>query len=556
MRYFTFYNLRPLTVVLLLVFLVVTVLALLPSISDHTMAELRIAVIGFSTAVLLLGMWAVRQTNRRLARLSRVTEAIEKGDYSARAVSKGGDSIAQLSTAVNRMARRTEAVISDLQDRDREVQRLSTHDPLTNLPNRRLFQEHLLKELAHARRESHKLGVVLMDVDSFKNINDGLGQDVGDQILIQLAGRLRAITRDSDTLARLGGDAFALLISGADDLGEIEQAIRRVWQVYEESFELGDRSILVSASAGIALYPDHAESAEPLLGHAESALLWVKGRGGKRWATFDPSMDRQAGVHLQLEQDFHRAIRSEELLIHYQPICAVEDGTVLALEALVRWQHPETGFLSAGQFIPILERAGLMTILGGWLLDEICRQAISWQALGLPRIPISVNVSVQQFQMGDVAAVAAEALARNDLPPDFLQLEITESIAMHDIGPMIGHLQRCQELGVKIHLDDFGTGYSSLSYLLKFPVDVLKIDRAFISGVPDNPHSVAIVRATLALAKSLDLSVIAEGVETASQLQFLRDSDCPLAQGYLLGRPVSAAETQALLEKGRVTLPA
>ena len=556
MRYFASYNLRPLTVVLLLVFLAVSILALLPQISDQTVADLRLVVIGLSVAVLVLGMWAVRQTNRRLARLSRVAQKIGKGDYSARAEIAGGDSIAQLSTVVNRMARRTEAIISDLQDREREVLRLSTCDLLTNLPNRRLFQEHLLKEVARARRDSSKLGVVLMDVDGFKKINDGLGHEAGDNILLQLAERLRSITRDSDTLARLGGDAFALLVSGVEHMDGIAGAIQRVWRVYEKPCEVEGQSILISASAGIGVYPDHAESPELLLGHAESALQWVKGRGGKRWVIFDSSMDLQAGARLKLEQDFRRAIGSDELLVHYQPICAVGDGAILALEALVRWRHPESGFLSAGQFIPTLEQAGLMTELGTWLLDEICRQAISWQTSGLPPIPISVNVSVQQFQAGDVAEVVAEALATSGLSPDFLHLEITESIAMHDIGQMIDHLQRCQKLGVQIHVDDFGTGYSSLSYLLKFPVDALKIDRTFVSGVTDNPHSIAIVKATLALAKSLDLPVIAEGVETAEQLQFLRQEDCQLAQGYLLGRPVSVAEIRPLLEKGQVSLPA
>jgi len=554
MRYIASDNLRALTLALLLVFLVVSVLAFLPQIADLHVGQLRVLIIGFSGAVLLLGMWATRQTNRRLVRLSQVAKAIEQGDYSARSVVVGGDSIAQLSGAINQMAQRTEEVIGDLQERTLEIQRLSTHDLQTGLPNRRLFHEILLKELAHARRDSQKLGVILLDLDGFKDINDGLGHDVGDHILRELAERLRIITREADTLARQGGDEFALLVSGADDVPGIKDAMQRIWQVFERPFEIGDPAIRISASAGIGVFPDHGETPEQLVGQAESALQWVKGRGGKRWEIFDSSMDRQARTRLKLEQDFHRADRGKELLVHYQPICAVGDGRIEGFEALVRWNHPESGLMTAGRFIPTLEQAGLMPELGAWLWEEICRQAVSWQESGLPAIPISVNVSVRQFQAGDVAEVAAAALAKSGLSPDFLHLEITETIAMHDIGQMIDHLERCRELGVKIHLDDFGTGYSSLSYLLQFPVDVLKIDRSFVSGVPDNPHSVAIVKATLALARSLGLRVIAEGLETEEQLQFLRSIDCELAQGYLLGRPVSATDTRALLEAGRVTL--
>ncbi len=555
MRHLASYNLRPLTLVLLLAFLVVAILALLPQFSDLTVVELRLAAIGFSGGVLIVGAWAIRQTNRRLARLSLVANAIGQGDYAARAEVEGGDSIAYLSGAVNRMARRTEAVIVDLQDHKQEVSRLSTHDALTGLPNRRLFHELLLKELAHARRDRQKLGVILMDLDSFKNINDGLGHDVGDLILRKLAGRLQSITREADTVARVGGDALALIFSGVENLEGVTEAMTRVWKLYERPFETGGQSILISASAGISLYPDHAQSSELLVGHAESALQWVKGRGGKRWQVFDPSMDRQAGARLKLEQDFHRALQGNQLLVHYQPICEIHEGTIVGLEALVRWQHPESGLLSAGQFISTLEQAGLMPKLGSWLLEEICRQAARWHASGLPRIPISVNVSVRQFQAGDVAKVVGDALTRSDLSPDFLQLEITESIAMHDVGQMIDHLERCRQLGVRIHLDDFGTGYSSLSFLLQFPVDVLKIDRSFVSGVPDNPHSVAIVEATLALAKSLKLGVVAEGVETAEQLRFLRNADCESAQGFLLGRPTAAADIRSQLESGRVSLP-
>ncbi len=552
MRYFASYNLRPLTLVLLVVFLVVSALAFLPQLSDLTVADLRVAVIAFSGAVLGLGIWAIRQTNRRLYRLSRVAEAIRHGEYSARAEVRGSDSVAALALTVNQMAQKTETVIADLQERTTEVQRLSTHDLLTGLPNRRLFHELLLKELAHSKRDDQRLGVILLDLDSFKILNDSLGHAMGDQILRQLADRIRTLTREADTLARLGGDEFGLLVTSIQNLDGVSEAMNRIWQIFDKPFEAGEQRIRLSASAGVGVFPDHAKSADLLVGHAESAREWIKERGGKRWTLFEASMDRHAEQRLQLEQDFHRAIEGDELLVHYQPICAVHEGTVSGLEALVRWQHPENGLMMAGRFIPILEQAGLMPELGGWLLDKICRQAVDWQSQGLETPPISVNVSVRQFQSGDVAEVVADTLARTGLSAKSLQLEITESIALHDIGQMIDNLRRCRQLGIKIHLDDFGTGYSSLSYLLKFPVDVLKIDRSFISGVPDDPHSTAIVKATLALAESLGLQVVAEGVETVEQLRFLKDLNCGLAQGFLLGRPVSADETRVLLETGHV----
>jgi diguanylate cyclase (GGDEF)-like protein len=423
------------------------------------------------------------------------------------------------------MAERTEAVIGDLQERTSEVRRLSTHDLQTGLPNRRLFHELLVKELAHAKRDRHKVGIAILDLDNFKDINDSLGHGIGDQILRELAERLAAITREADTLARQGGDEFALVISGNDDLPGIRDAMTRIWSVFAEPFTVSEPPIRISATGGISVYPDHGETPELLVGQAESALQWVKGRGGKSWEIFEPTMDRQAGARLKLEQDFHRADRGRELLVYYQPICSIQSGVLEGFEALVRWNHPESGLMSAGQFIPTLEEAGLMPDLGSWLWEEICRQAVEWQDAGLSLKPISVNVSVRQFQAGDVAEIAAAALAKAGLAPDFLQLEITETIAMHETATMIDHLGRCRRLGIRIHLDDFGTGYSSLSYLLQFPVDVLKIDRSFVSGVPDHRHSVAIVKATLALARSLGLQVIAEGVETLEQLRFLRAAD-------------------------------
>lgn len=555
MKNFIADKLGALILVALVIFLAASLLAFLPAFAELTLAQVRLVTIGIAGAVLALGGWAIWRTHRRLSRLVRTARAAEQGDYSVRSHDSGADLIGQLSVAIDGMARHTGAVLADFDDRSREVLRLSTHDHLTGLPNRRLFHELLIKEFAHARRDKQKPGVILMDLDGFKDFNDSLGHEAGDEILRQVASRLLGITRDADTLARIGGDEFALLLTGIEDRRELIEAINRIWPVFEKPFKVGDAAIRVAASAGISIFRDHAESPELLLGQSELAVRWIKQQGGKRWAVFEPSMDLQARHRLELEQDFHRALQDDQLLVHYQPICAVEDGTLLGLEALVRWQHPESGLLNAAKFIPTLERAGLMPELGSWLFTEICRQAATWRQAGLPPLPISVNVSIRQFQAGDVAEVAAQAMATSGLPTDSLQLEITESIALHDVGQMILSLQRCQELGVKIHLDDFGTGYSSLSYLLKLPVDVLKIDQTFIAGVPDSPHSVAIVKATLALAKGLGLRAIAEGVETPEQLRFLRDIGCEAAQGYLLGRPVSVTEIEALLAAEQVTLP-
>ncbi len=428
------------------------------------------------------------------------------------------------------------------------------HDPLTRLPGRQLLHELLSKQLAQARRSRDLIGVLVCDLDRFKALNDSRGQAAGDELLAGVASRLAAEVREADLLGRTGGDEFTLVVTRARQPEDVMQVAQRVLACFEEAFTAAGRETLVSTSLGVSLFPADGEQAGELLGNAEVALRQAKARGGNCLQLFTAAMNRRAHERTELGQELRYALRRRQLVPHFQPQVALADGRITGMEALVRWPHPERGLLSAGAFIALAEESGLMPDLGAWLIGEICRCNAGWRDRGLPAVPVSVNVSIRQFQGGDVAAVVAEALAASGLPPELLHLEITESIAMLDAERMSKALARLREMGVKIHLDDFGTGYSSLSYLLHYPVDVLKIDRSFVAGVPASEESAMIVRLTLALGRRLGLGVIAEGVETAAQLAFLRDEGCPTAQGFLLGRPLPPVEFEKLLAAGAVAL--
>ena len=431
---------------------------------------------------------------------------------------------------------------------------LAFHDPLTKLPNRAFLYELLHKQIAQAQRTGDMVGVVISDVDRLKAINDRHGHAVGDGVLGKVAERIAADVREADVLGRTGGDEFTLVVTRAQRAEDVLSVAKRLASAFEKPVQVRDQEILVSASIGVSIFPDDGPGAEELLSHAESALAKAKAEGGNSLRLFASSMNRKARLHAALEQDLRQALRRGQLVIHLQPQIALDSGRIAGMEALVRWPHPRKGLIPAGTFIPLAEDAGLMPELGSWLLREICRQNARWLSEGLPCQPISVNLSVRQLQAGDVAAVVQRALRDSGLEARYLHLEVTESIAMHEIDRASESLSRIQELGVKIHLDDFGTGYSSLSYLLSYPVDVLKIDRSFVAGLPHSEQSVNIVRLTISLAKSLNLGLIAEGVETREQLEFLRQEGCPAAQGYLLGRPMPVEEAEKLLVRGAVSL--
>ena len=417
-------------------------------------------------------------------------------------------------------------------------------DPLTGLPNRALLLDRLTQTLARAEREQRHSAVLFLDLDRFKAINDSLGHAVGDELLRQAAERLCTGIRKEDTVARIGGDEFVIVMAEIGDAENAAGIASKVLAALCVPFVIEEYELSVSTSCGIAISPADGTEAPVLLQRADTALYQCKADGGGGYRLFDPEMDRRAHARLQLEQGLRRAIERGEFLLHYQAQIEVASGTLTGAEALVRWQHPEGRLVSPGEFIPLAEDMGCIGAIGEWVLREACAEAVRWP----PALRVSVNVSARQLTRPDFTATVREILEDTGLPPGRLEIEITESALMSDPARSIATLEELQELGIQIALDDFGTGYSSLGQLKRLPLQRLKIDKSFVQDVPEDPNEVVIVEAILGLARQLNRIVVAEGVETESQLAFLRERGCDEAQGYLIAKPVPAAEFRALLK--------
>jgi diguanylate cyclase (GGDEF)-like protein/PAS domain S-box-containing protein len=437
-------------------------------------------------------------------------------------------------------------------ERKRAQERLAhqaLHDPLTELPNRALFLDRLALALARLRRRRSSMAVLFADVDRFKVVNDSLGHDAGDRLLVALSRRLRDVLRPGDTLARFGGDEFAVLcedVPEADVIGIAE----RMTDALAEPFTVGGREVFVSMSVGIAVARDPDQRPAALLRDADAAMYLAKDRGRARFEVFDEAMRDESTERLLLENALRRAPERGELRALYQPIVRLVDGTMVAAEALVRWVHPERGLLEASQFVPLAEETGIIVPVGGWVLEEACRQAATWPGNG-DAPAVSVNLSARQLSRPDLVDLVAHALRESGLNPDRLWLEITESVLMEDADTAVAALERLRALGAHLSVDDFGTGYSSLAYLRRFPVDSLKVDRSFVAGLGQDPEDSAIVEAVVSMAHSLHLSVVAEGVETLEQLTRLRELGCELAQGFYFAAPVPSSALDPLGVRSR-----
>ena len=423
--------------------------------------------------------------------------------------------------------------------------RQALYDQLTGLPNRSLLQDRLTQALARARRTGEQPSVLYLDLDNFKAINDTLGHAAGDELLRDVARRLASRLRAEDTAARLGGDEFAVLLERAGD-GTAEQAGARVLEAFAEPFVVAGRTLRVSASLGVVTAVGHADDA---LRHGDLAMYAAKAAGKGRQATYRPQMLTAATERMTLEADLSNAVERGELLLHYQPVVRLDTGEIRGAEALLRWRHPERGLVPPGHFIPLAEDTRLIVPIGRWVLQEACRQAALW-ARHRRWLGMSVNVSVHQLAQPDFADELAEILARTQLPPETLLLEVTETVLMQDVEAMIERLWEVRRLGVKIAVDDFGTGHSSLQYLLRFPLDVLKMPREFVSPIAGAAHEQVVGGAILDLGASLGLRVVAEGIETSAQLARLRQRGCLLGQGFLFARPLEADRLDALLAAG------
>ena len=427
---------------------------------------------------------------------------------------------------------------------ERLLEHQALHDPLTGLPNRALFLDRLDHALARARRPGTSLAVYFCDVDDFKDVNDSLGHDAGDELLIALPPRLREGLRAGDTVARFGGDEFVILCEDLDSEAEAIRIAERIGEAFALPFALDGRPHHLSVSVGVVFVKAGEASASEVLRDADAAMYRAKGGGKGRFELFDAQMRASLVARLETEADLRRALEDGGLRLHWQPVLALSapHDAFVGAEALVRWEHPERGLLPPAAFIAVAEDSGLIAPLGAWVLEEACRQALAWGS----RRFVSVNLSPRQLSHSDVPALLEQALEQTGVDPGLVELEITENVLMEQSAGALATLRRLKAMGVRLVLDDFGTGWSSLAYLKRFPLDGLKIDREFVAGLGSSPEDTAIVAAVLSMARALELDVIAEGVETDAQLAWLREHGCGMAQGYLLGRPVPADELAAL----------
>jgi len=458
----------------------------------------------------------------------------------------------QMDTLEQVVSARTEG----LEAANKQLRHLATHDALTGLPNRVLLDDRLAQAIAHSQRNGHLFALLMVDLDRFKLINDSLGHRAGDELLQETARRLTGVARAIDTLARSGGDEFVMILHPIDARDDAELLAQRVIEALKPTMRIAGVDIHTSPSIGIAFYPADGTTTETLIARADAAMYSAKQRGRNNAQCFAPGMDTQSQDKVRLESDLHEAIALKQFELDYQPKVDVKSGAVHSVEALIRWRHPQRGLISPNEFIPLAEDSGLIGPIGGWVVREACRQAKAWQRKGLPQVRVAVNLSASQFRQKNLLATIRQALLDADLDPSYLEVELTESAVMTNPEESVSILEQLSKMGVLVSVDDFGTGYSSMSYLRRFPIDKLKIDRGFISEFMTRPDDASIVRAIVSLAHSLRLKVVAEGVETPDQLDFLKTLGCDQYQGFHFSTPVSAADFEELLRRQRDDEPA
>jgi diguanylate cyclase (GGDEF)-like protein len=431
-----------------------------------------------------------------------------------------------------------------------QIEHLAYYDGLTALPNRELFIDRLSLALVQAHRDGKKLAVLFLDLDRFKLINDSLGHSVGDELLRGMGKRVHEAVREGDTLARLGGDEFTLLLPGIHSAAEAARISQKLLESVRQPFQLHGRELFVTTSIGISIYPEDGVDAESLIRSADVAMYRAKEQGRDRFQLYAPAMNAQAVERMGLEHGLRQALAQDQLIIHYQPIIEVASGRIHGTEALLRWRHPDLGLVPPDDFIELAELTGLITPMGPWILEEACSRTRAWQRGTRFYFSIAVNLSARQFQEPNLVSQVKRALRATGLEARFLELEITESVAMQSAESTLRTLTELKGLGVRISIDDFGTGYSSLAYLKRFPIDTLKIDQSFVSDIGTDADDSAIASAVIAMAHGLGLRVVAEGVEREEQLEFLRRQRCDHYQGYLFSRPLGADEFGAMLREG------
>lgn len=443
-------------------------------------------------------------------------------------------------------------VFADLSEKklaEARAHHLAYYDPLTELPNRALLEERLMQAIGAAQHGGALVALLHLDLDRFKSVNDTLGYASGNRLLQAVAVRLTEQVRASDTIARFGGDEFAVLLTDVGNQKNVEQVAKKILDALAESFDLGGQEIFITPSIGIALYPADAENGDGLIRDADAAMSHAKGQGGNACLFYSSAMTGEESRRLVLETSLRRALEREEFVLHYQPQISLHSGRITGVEALLRWQHPEQGLVSPGEFIPLLEEIGLIVPVGEWVLRTACAQNQAWLNAGLPPVRVAVNLSARQFRQGGLADMVCQTLHESGMAPELLELEVTESILIQDLQATISTLHRLHAIGIQISIDDFGTGYSSLSYLKHLPISKIKIDRSFVRDICTDPDDAAIANAVISLGHSLKLRVIAEGVETLEQQEYLQAQACDEIQGYYFSRPLPAADFAELLRK-------
>jgi diguanylate cyclase (GGDEF)-like protein/PAS domain S-box-containing protein len=459
---------------------------------------------------------------------------------------------------------RLSGTVQDISERKQaqdQIAFLENHDRLTLLPNRKLFNDRLEYALLLARRQKHMLVLMALGLDRFKRINDTLGHGIGDRLLQAVAQRILACVRDTDAVtrgeapasdnmvARLGGDIFTALFPGISHIDNAVKISRRILDTLAQPFSIEGQEVFITASIGISVYPDDGMDRETLLKNADAAMYHAKAGGGNSYQFYDKSMNSAAFERLSLENSLRKALERNEFMLFYQPQVDVPTGAIIGAEALIRWRHPDLGLVAPDKFISLAEETGLILPIGEWVLHTACAQNRAWQAAGYAPLRVAVNLSGRQFSQENLIESIQRILGSTGLDPRYLEIEITESVVMQNAKEAIDTLSSLKAMGLHIAVDDFGTGYSSLSYLKRFPIDVLKIDRSFIRDIPANPDDMAITSTIIAMARSLNLSTVAEGVETDQQFGFLRQCGCSAAQGYLFSKPVPAEEFETLLRE-------
>jgi diguanylate cyclase (GGDEF)-like protein len=437
----------------------------------------------------------------------------------------------------------------DRLDHELKIRHQAYHDSLTGLPNKAKFAEQLEDSIQRSLRTGQQFALMFVDLDRFKIINDSMGHDAGDQ-LIRIAGeRLDGLIRESDVLFRWGGDEFTIILENVDSPENVATVADRIIKGMGDPISIARQELIITTSIGITLYPDDSESSEHLIKNADAAMYHAKSAGRNRYEFYTPEMNARAQERLELESGLQKALVNNEFLLQYQPKYSVHDGRLVGVEALLRWQHPAFGLVMPDRFIPLLEENGQINNVGEWVLRQACAQNRKWQAQGLPPMTVSVNISAVQFRSQNLVNIVARVLEETQLEPKYLELELTESMFISNTEIAIDTMYDLKNLGVSLSIDDFGSGYSSLSYLKRFPVDYLKIDRSFIKDIESSSKDAAITSAIAVLAHSLDMKIIAEGVENQEQVDYLKQKGCQELQGFLFSRPVAADEIQKIVSE-------